>query len=234
MEKSKKQYMDSQVIRQEEAKREHEEYKRHGATGAKDLMKAGSIKEAAVVFSHEGMKAFATMFANSTEVGASRALGNIEPILERVVAKVLEDTVEKMIERKMIEMLEGATQGIQEFLSGAMQVSAEKQVQGVMDGLFEEVEKQPIKPAPRKTAPKKPRRQLKKYIQGYTANDIILNILQESDKPLAPVEIGKLAKERYGRDWGNPSSPINTAMKKYPNNIVKVGFSQYMYKGEDS
>jgi len=214
VEKSKKQYVDSQVIRQEEAKREQEEHKRFGTTGAKELMKAGGIKEAAVVFSHEGMNAFATMFANSTEASVQKALSNLEPMIERI------------IEQKLIEMLEGATQGIQEFLASSMQVSAEKQVQGVMEGLLEKTEKQPIK-RPKKDKPIKARTKLKN-------SEIILSVLQEAGKELTVNEISKIAEEKYGKKWNNPSSPILYATQRYPDNIINISYGLYMYKGENS
>ncbi len=214
MEKSKKQYVDEQVIRQEEAKREREERAKYGATGAKKLMAEGNIKEAAVVFSHEGMKAFATMFATSVESSVQKALTNLEPMIEQI------------IERKMVEMLEGATQGIQEFLSGSMQVSAEKQVQSVMEGLFEQVEKQPKK-APKKDKPIKPRGKLKN-------SEMILLVLQEANREMTVAEVAKTVKEKYGREWNNPSSPMIFAKDKYPNRIINTGFGTYMYKGEDS
>lgn len=76
-----------------------------------ELKKAGNIREAAVVFSREGMGLFADMFGNT---------------MERIVSRVVESKVESIIERKMIEMMQGMAQGIEE----GMQNFAENMLEG--------------------------------------------------------------------------------------------------------
>lgn len=65
----------------------------------KELAKAGDIREAAIVFSREGMELFASMFGNTMETVVSRAIDN---------------RVSAIIEQKMIEMMEGMRVGMKQ------------------------------------------------------------------------------------------------------------------------
>jgi hypothetical protein len=67
------------------------------APGMEDLAKAGNIKEAAVVFSREGMSMFANMFGNT---------------MERIVEDAIEKRVSNIIEKKMFEMMQGMQEGM--------------------------------------------------------------------------------------------------------------------------
>lgn len=79
--------------------------------GVKELMEAGAIHEAAVVFSHAGMGAFATMFGNSMETAVERVLKErMDHILNPWLLKV-----SSIVESKMVEMLEGMTAGMNSF-----------------------------------------------------------------------------------------------------------------------
>lgn len=81
----------------EEAKRAHQDSTPSGQL--KQLAKAGNVKEAAIVFSREGMELFADMFGNT---------------MERVVEKAIDNRVSQIIEMKMIEMMEGMKIGMQQ------------------------------------------------------------------------------------------------------------------------
>lgn len=68
--------------------------------GEKELSAEGNIKEAAMVLSHEGMNVFSQIFANSVETAISKALPQI---------------LERTIDRKVTEILEGAVEGMRLF-----------------------------------------------------------------------------------------------------------------------
>ena len=83
--------------------------------GAKELMEAGAIHEAAVVFSHAGMGAFAKMFGNSMESAVENVLKErMDNIMESMTNKV-----SSVVEAKMVEMLEGMTAGMNSFTADA-------------------------------------------------------------------------------------------------------------------
>jgi hypothetical protein len=223
---------DTAILNQAKAEREHRLDKQTGALGTDKLMEAGSLKEAAVVFSHEGMKAFAEMFGNSVESAIARNTNGIEQVIERVV------------ERKLKEMLAGATEGLQEFLQGSMANSVEKAVDNIFNPQQPKVENQPIKVPQaevpkdavrtpvfhleRKTAPKK-----KKKSSKMTIEDTVIDILRNNKhRELTTADIGYIAMEKYKRKWHNPSSPINMTMKRYPEHIEKVSHGVYKYKEE--
>jgi hypothetical protein len=103
-----KKEMDKQAINTRAYQKKTEEYEKYGAEGVEELMGKGNIKEAAVVFSQEGMKAFANMFGNSMENAVTNVLNNrMEDF-----TKGIETKIESIIEAKMLEMLEGMTEGM--------------------------------------------------------------------------------------------------------------------------
>jgi hypothetical protein len=68
-----------------------------------ELKQAGSIvREAAIVFSREGMELFANIFGNT---------------MERVVSQAIDDRVSAIIDQKMIEMMDGMKIGMQQGMS---------------------------------------------------------------------------------------------------------------------
>lgn len=99
---------DEIAINTREYQKRQEDAEKYGAEGVDELMKQGSIKEAAVVFSHEGMKAFANMFGNSVE----KSVVNVLSSQMDTITKNLEDKMSAIIEAKMLEMLEGMTEGM--------------------------------------------------------------------------------------------------------------------------
>jgi hypothetical protein len=222
---------DTAILNQAKAEREHRLDKQTGALGTDKLMEAGSLKEAAVVFSHEGMKAFAEMFGNSVESAIARNTNGIEQVIERVV------------ERKLKEMLAGATEGLQEFLQGSMANSVEKAVDNIFNPQQPTIEKQPIE-VPQAEVPKDVVRTPVFHLERKTApekkskkkmniEDVVIDILRNNpNRELTTADIGFIAMEKYKRRWRNPSSPINMAMKKYPESIEKVTHGLYKYKEE--
>lgn len=93
----------------------------HGIDGIDELSVQGGIKQAAAVFSYEGMRSFSQLFSNSVEAAVERSLPNI---------------MERVLERKITELLEGTTVGIQRFMSeavGNMLTSASETVEQVIE-----------------------------------------------------------------------------------------------------
>ena len=97
--------VNSRVYQEQQA-----EYKKYGAEGVEELMGKGNIKEAAVVFSREGMNAFAHMFGNSVE---SAVINVLDKRMDDIT-KGMESRLEAIIEAKMLEMLEGMTEGMKQ------------------------------------------------------------------------------------------------------------------------
>lgn len=92
--------------------RKEKEAKWYGdVEGVEELMEKGNIKEAAVVFSHEGMKLFTELFSNSIENKVEEALN--KGIID--LQNKMEELIEKSVEKKLVEMLEGITEGIKQF-----------------------------------------------------------------------------------------------------------------------
>lgn len=103
-----KRKLDEVAINTRDYQKRQEDVKKYGAEGVDELMAQGSIREAAVVFSHEGMKAFANMFSNSVESSVVNVLSSQMD----TITKSIESKVESIIEAKMLEMLEGMTEGM--------------------------------------------------------------------------------------------------------------------------
>lgn len=117
-----KDYLDEKAIKENNI-----EKSREALPGLEDLKKQGSIKEAAVVFSQEGMKLFSTLFANTIESAIEKKLQDVDK------------RVESSIEKKMIEMLEGMTEGMQSALGNKGHTSEPKPNINVRN-IFNEVE----------------------------------------------------------------------------------------------
>lgn len=98
---------DSEAINRSKFERAREEYEKFGVVGAGKLMEKGNIKEAAAVFSEEGLSAFAKMFSNHVEQAVNTAVEEKMKGIESVVS----DTLEK----KILEVLEGLTDGFRKF-----------------------------------------------------------------------------------------------------------------------
>ncbi len=102
MAKVAKKVQDDQAIQEAKTKNKPAHY---GETeGVEELMAEGNIKEAAAVFSREGINAFARMFSNSVE---TMFAGAIEKHMTS-----LEQRMEAVVEAKMLQMLEGMTEGM--------------------------------------------------------------------------------------------------------------------------
>lgn len=72
-----------------------------------ELKKEGSIKEAAAVFTHEGLGTFATMFSNSVESMLNKTL---QSKLDAMADKIAND-----MESKILEILDGVTEGMKRY-----------------------------------------------------------------------------------------------------------------------
>ena len=100
--KNSKKRMDTEAIHSNNFKKNIE------IEGVEELMSKGNIKEAAVVFSQEGMKAFAHMFGNSIDSAVTRVLNDrLQEITEGMAERI-----ESVVDKKMVELLEGLTEGM--------------------------------------------------------------------------------------------------------------------------
>ena len=100
------------IIEGQMRKEKEKEAKWYGnVEGVEELMEKGNIKEAAVVFSHEGMQLFTKSFSNYIE-------SKVEETLNKGIADLtnkIEEHIAKSVERKLAEMLEGIAEGIKQF-----------------------------------------------------------------------------------------------------------------------
>lgn len=128
---------DINAIKSDSLKQEKEEIKH-----VEELKKQGNIKEAAMVVSYEGLKAFSKMFTNtiSQEVNSS------------IQAKMtsLEESIDKMLEDKITQVLSGLSEGIEKFNTEVTTVETSKVIDFPIALTFTEEPEEPVK-APYKT-----------------------------------------------------------------------------------
>ncbi len=137
-----KSYMDKQSIIEDAKKREDNKPELHKMDNAEELMESGNIREAAVVFSHEGMGAFAQMFANTVESTINRVLADRLETFMQEAMKDVENTVSKIIEAKLIEALEGVSAGMKSF---TLPINTEKMVEKAIESSMQKTFK--VKPS---------------------------------------------------------------------------------------
>ena len=105
------------IIEGQMRKEKEKEAKWYGdVEGVEELMEKGNIKEAAVVFSREGMKVFTKLFINSVERSVEETLMKGITDLENKISEL----IEKSVEKKLVEVMEGITEGIKQFTNENM------------------------------------------------------------------------------------------------------------------
>jgi hypothetical protein len=114
-----KQQEDTRAIIEGQMRKEKETKWYGDVEGVEELMEKGNIKEAAVVFSREGMEVFTKLFSNYIERRVEETLNKgINDLKNKI-----EEHIEKSVEKKLVEMLEGITEGIKQFANENTEMS---------------------------------------------------------------------------------------------------------------
>jgi hypothetical protein len=176
--KLSKKEVDEQAINTRAYQKKQEELRIYGAEGVDELMSHGNIKEAAVVFSREGMQAFANMFGNSMESAVVNVLDNHIG----KITQTMEERMEAIIEAKMMEMIEGMTEGMKQFNAqmSPQPIIAKPSTQEFMESLrdvFSGVKGSDVSKAVVETEP----------VDGWKTFDYEDNI-KEPEKVIEPIE----------------------------------------------
>jgi hypothetical protein len=222
--------------------------------GVEELMEKGNIKEAAAVFSNEGLSFFARLIEQTLDKQLITN-GRMESIIERV------------IDRKITEALMGMSQGLQTFMSGIAPVDTAfetlkksmtaspnipmDRAQKVMNsaeqsptssaeylrrlkinkGILRPDEEMPVSnPAPIKSC--KPR---KKYVRSdVNQATMLVEVLKEnSHKAMTAGELRPLIQEKYGVEIKELSNLISKTLKVTPE-ITRISKGLYQFKSADA
>jgi len=201
----------------------------------KELKEEGNIQEAAAVFSHEGMKAFAHIFSNS--VGAT-----VEKSLDVKIERLF-SSLEDMVETKLLEVIQGLSQGIKRFNGEPEESELDWVPRDVGEFTEEEVPKE--EPSEEETVyehdrPEPVETDFEQEISdgtevrkmGLSKHDmeeiipIVKKILSDNGEPMKLTELTQTLRNEHQMEFRNPSMLMNKVISNYPS-ISKVGFGLY-------
>lgn len=206
-----KDHQDMEAIKRGQVKSAQEEIMK----GERELSKQGGIKEAAAVFSREGMDTFAKTFSNSVESAITSQIPNIEKVIERV------------IEKKIMELLDGLKEGLTD--QEVIQNHIEKSIMNLAN--FNQTEQEKPETYPEEP----PKKQPYKKPKAKSNPEKIVEAVQDLGNGCTGQQIKDYILQAYGEKWeGNKLYyTANYAFKR--GILAKAGRGKYkLPEGEHS